>query len=78
MIIPRRRDCLQMYDSGQILQLGHSVSDQPMVCEIPLRFRLNVAHLHIMPNTSVHIFSDVGQPVSEGRFLRQDLSVKYQ
>ena len=31
------------------LNMGHSVSDQPMVCESPLRFRWNLAHLQIMP-----------------------------
>ena len=45
---------------------GHSVSDQPMVCESPLRFRLNLAHLQIMPKqNSVKIFRDVGRAVSE-------------
>ena len=32
-----------------LLEKGHSMSDQPMVCESPLRFRLNLAHVQIMP-----------------------------
>ena len=66
--------------------VGHYMSDQPMVCESPLRFRWNLAHVQIMhKNKSVQIFRDVGQAVSEiwpskkwkkGRFLRQDPSVK--
>ena len=40
--------------------MGHSMSDQPMVCESPLRFRLNLAHVQIMPkNKYVQIFRDV-------------------
>ncbi len=71
-----------------IALLGHSMSDQPMVCESPLRFRWKLAHVQIMhKNKSVQIFRDVGQAVSEiwpskkwkkGRFLRQDPSVKCQ
>ena len=45
------------------------MSDQPMVCESPLRFRLNLAQLQIglMPkeNSVQFFFRDVGQAVSE-------------
>ena len=51
--------------SNDGMMLGHSASDQPMVCESPLRFRLNLAHVQIMPKKSMQIFSDVGQAVSE-------------
>ena len=71
---------------GPNTHTGHSVSDQPMVCESPLRFRWNLAHLQIMPKkNSVKIFRDVGRAVSEiwpskkwknGRFLRRDPSIK--
>ena len=37
-----------------------------MVCESPLRFRLNLAHVQIThKNKSVQIVRDVGQAVSE-------------
>ena len=48
------------------LHKGQSMSDQPMVCESPLQFRLKLAHVQIMhKNKSVQIFRDVGQAVSE-------------
>ena len=83
---PWKGNYWELQDPSSTLHKGHSVSDQPMVCESLLRFRWNLAHLQIMPKkNSVKIFRDVGRAVSEiwpskkwkkGRFLRRDPSIK--
>ena len=50
------------------------MSDQPMVCESPLRFRLNLAHVQIMPKGAIKVLrnADGGRGVSD--FLEKSVT----